>query len=92
MPLTEDFSVFSAGEFSSTATLDGHTVKGIYDDAYAEGVEIEGESPTFECESADVPSDLAQGDAVVIGTESFTVVTIKPDGTGWTVIVLERVA
>lgn len=46
----------------------------------------EGGSLRIEMRSADVPADAAHGDALAIGTDNFTVVEFKPDGTGMTVV------
>lgn len=73
------------------------TVNGIYDVQYVDlldgetGVPIEGRRRTFECRTADLPSDAGHGDRLIIGTEHFTIRGRRPDGEGVTVLVLEEV-
>jgi hypothetical protein len=68
----------------------------IFDDDYrllpADFVEAgaEGSAPQIQAVSADVPAGGKQGDAVTVNATAYTVVEIKPDGTGMTVIRLQE--
>ena len=86
-------NMFSTDEFGVTATINGNPVNGIYDATYFEvadgDVILESSQPAFLCRTVDVPS-AKHGDIVAIGSDSFLAVGIQPDGTGVTVIQLEK--
>lgn len=88
MAFVESFGQFF-GEFGVDATLNGQPVRGIFDDAYGEsfGGLIAGSGPMFR-----LPSSIAvsQGQPLVLGAVSYTVTGIEPDGTGLTVLRLEK--
>jgi hypothetical protein len=87
---TEDLGPFFNGtEFSEPATVAGVSVFGQFWDGYAEDRDIEGTNPVLACISADLPGDLEEGDTVVVSGKTYTIATIKPDGTGSTVLELE---
>jgi len=81
---------FSTDDFATAATIDGKTVKGIFDNAYIEDLDVSGTIPVFVCKKNDV-SDVSQGDPVEIGETSYQVASIEPDGTGVTRLVLEEI-
>lgn len=70
------------------------TVNGIFDNEFIEvdaggGVGVALNQPRFHCRTADV-SSAAEGDAITIGGVSYTVRIVQDDGTGMTVLILER--
>lgn len=78
-----------------TATLDGgEAFGGIFEAEYIDPLGMSGSQPSMECGSADV-STAAHGSAVVVTYKSvvtsYTVGTIKPDGTGMTRLLLQEV-
>lgn len=100
MAMTEDTTAFfSTAEFADTATLDGAAVVGIFDRAYEQGaIGISGMAsgqPVFTLPASSVPAAVV-GKALVIaaglGAGSYLVAESQPDGTGLTVLVLERTA
>ena len=80
---------FDVSEFADTATVGGVTVKGIFDADYAEGLGmVSGSMPVLLVMTAAVPT-VAAGDAVVIGSDHYTVGLVKDTGTGTTLLALE---
>lgn len=78
-----------------TATLDGGAAfSGTFEAEYIDPLGMSGSQPSLECGSADV-STAAHGSAVVVTYKSvvtsYTVGTIKPDGTGMTRLLLQEV-
>lgn len=79
------------------AMLDGHetavysaaTIKGIFDHAYIDPLDIMSEAPAFTCRSSDV-SGVAKNDAITVGGVSYKVKTPQPDGTGLITLILEK--
>lgn len=70
------------------------TVNGIFDNEFIEvdaggGVGVALNQPRFHCRTADV-SSAAEGDAITIGGVAHTVRIVQDDGTGMTVLILER--
>ena len=88
MSFVESFDPFFA-DFGVSATLAGNTVTGIFDDAYGEsfGGMVAGSGPMFR-----LPSSIAvtSGDALVHASTTYTVVGIEPDGTGLTLLRLQK--
>lgn len=73
-----------------TATVDGVTVNGIHDNAFLESMGITaGTGPVLLCAAADITS-AAQGDTAVIAAVSYTITSLEPDGTGMTLLRLNR--
>lgn len=70
------------------------TVNGIFDNEFIEvdaggGVGVALNQPRFHCRTADV-SSAAEGDTITIGGVAYTVRIVQDDGTGMTVLILER--
>lgn len=92
MPLSEDLSAFFVeADFADAATLDGVALDGIFDNAYAEGLEgISSREPRFRCaESAATQAATGASVLIVRGT-SYRVRSVQPDGTGTCQIWLAR--
>lgn len=90
MAFDEDVSVFfSTAEFADGVTYNGAAVTGIFDNAYFESEGIQGSQPVFTCPTAFVPNAL-HGDEMVRSGVTYRVVGVEPDGTGITLLRLER--
>lgn len=73
-----------------TATVDGATVNGIFDNDFLTAMGVTaGTGPVLLCASADVTS-AAQGDAVTVGAVGYTITSLEPDGTGMTLLRLQE--
>ena len=88
---TDDFAV------SATYTPAGgsaSTISGIFDDAF-EAVETGGfipvasSSPIFQCKTSAV-SSAAEGDALIVNSTSYLIRVVMDDGTGVTMLQLEK--
>ena len=89
MSFTEDLAPFFA-DFGIAATVGGVSVRGIFDNLYAVTLGFAaGTTPQLVVASASIPL-VAQDDAVVIATISYTVTAVEPDGTGMTLLRLDR--
>lgn len=88
MSFVEDRAPFYA-DFGIAATLNGAAVTGIFDDSYGEafGGLIAGSGPMFRLSSS---AGHAAGQSLVIGSVTYTVTEVKPDGTGETVLRLDK--
>jgi hypothetical protein len=94
MAFTEDMGVFfvpgDPGVVSATiGTTSG--IVGDFHDEYVEEFGIEGDAPTLTVPDSSLPIVHGHGTAVTIGATSYTIVGVKPDGTGITLLVLELV-
>lgn len=86
----EDLSVFTdTDDFAVTATVDGSSVNGIFGNAFVLVDFIESDKPVFDCASADIVG-VVHGDTVTIGSDTYKVRGIQPDGTGMTRLILEE--
>lgn len=70
------------------------TVNGIFDNDIVEvdaggGIPMAVRQPRFHCRTSDV-SSAAEGDAITINTVAYTVRVADHDGTGTTILVLEK--
>ena len=99
MAFVEVFSEFyNTDDFAVNATYtpqggSASTITGIFDEEYqlidAGSVGVSGSTPVFECASSSVPA-AAPGDTLVVNAVTFLVVEVQPDGTGVTVLILEK--
>lgn len=90
----EDFSVFtSPDEMGDTATIGATDVNGIFEEEYVEtvmnGVPVAGEHPMFGCAESDLPS-YTDGTVLVVRSTTYKIRNWQPDGTGWTILILEK--
>ena len=94
MAMTENLSAFfSAAQFATPATLGAAAVLGIFDRPYVEASlglsSMASARATYTLPTAQAGAAIDQT-LVVDGVGSFTVVESRPDGTGVTVLELER--
>lgn len=87
-----DLTVFFAD--GDSASIGGVTVRGHFENEHdpvnAGGmVEFSIQSATFSCKSSDVTA-VAEGSLITINGASYAVTDIQPDGTGVTMLILER--
>jgi hypothetical protein len=89
MAFTEDFASYFV-DFGVTATVDGVSVRGIFDNDFLSTLGITaGSGPVLLCAAADITS-AAQGDAVTVAAVSYTITAIEPDGTGMVLLRLQE--
>lgn len=92
---TEDLSPFFdvAGGFAQTATVGATSFPVIFDNGYQAALAnmVESTGPVCQAKSADV-STVVQGTSITIATVSYKVREVQPDGTGVTILFLERAA
>jgi hypothetical protein len=89
--MTEDLAPFFA-DFAVAATVNGAAVRGIFDNGFAlgaVGIGMAGTQPTLRLRTADVAADPV-GQAVSVNAVAYTVAAHEPDGTGISVLMLER--
>jgi hypothetical protein len=89
--MTEDLAPFFA-DFAVACTVNGAAVRGIFDNGFAlgaVGIGMAGTQPTLRLRTADVTSDPV-GQAVSVNAVAYTVAAHEPDGTGVSVLMLER--
>ncbi len=74
-----------------TATIGGSSFDVIFDDDYDEDFAIEASDPQFLCVSADLTTaGGTHGSTVTISGTNYTIINLRPDGTGLTRVVLEE--
>lgn len=86
---SEDLSAFfDTTELAVEVNFKGNIINVFFDQAYVEGLDVSGTSPVFRgVESQFI--DIAQGDAVSINNNNYTVDDFQPDGTGLIQIILK---
>lgn len=98
---TENLDDFlDVGDFAEAATYtpDGGaavSINGIFDLTYVDietggGVPISGLKAVFTCKASDVAAE-PEGDTVTARGVNYTIMVHQPDGTGLTLLVLEKV-
>ncbi|HEY0847400.1 MAG TPA: hypothetical protein VGE12_18670 [Noviherbaspirillum sp.] len=89
----EDLTTFfSTDDFAVEATIDGAAVRGIFDNEHVVAIGGSGmatTSPAFTMATASVPV-APVGKSLVYGGTTYTVAAHQPDGTGVSVLALER--
>lgn len=94
---TEDYSAFFdvANGFAVSATLNGVAVSGIFDNGNSIGavgmMGMANTTPSFMLPTASVPASPI-GISLVTGSASYLVASHEPDGTGVSVLLLEKSA
>lgn len=93
MPFTEDLSVFLRTEDFGTAAVysgSGETINGILDTEYEEPMgRVQAYKPVFTCRTSDVAS-ASHGQTLTIGATVYKIRGVEPDGTGITLLKLEK--
>ena len=94
MPFAENLApFFDAQGFASDATLAGAAVRGIFDNGSALGsvgvVGMASTQPSFTLPTAALPSPVV-GSALVVSGQAYAVVAHEPDGTGVSLLLLEK--
>lgn len=96
IPFADDLSnIFDVDEFATAVTYNGGTINGIFDnetvpiDAGGFAV-VHQEQPRLTCRTVDL-SSIAEDQAMVINSVNYTIQAWIDDGTGVTVIQLEKV-
>lgn len=85
---------FSLDEFAVEGLLDGTAVRGIFDQAYVAagaGMGMSSTVPAFTLPTASVPASPV-GKLLAIGSVTYAVAEHEPDGTGVSLLALERTA
>ena len=79
----------AVGDLAEPATVAGRPVRALFDAAYADVLGVASIAPALTCASADV-AHAVRGSAVTVRGVAYTVANLQPDGTGVTVLILER--
>lgn len=86
----EDLGAFLRAEDHGTeCSIKGRTLYAIFDAQYQEQLGVSGSGPALTCATEDV-ADVPRGEVVTVGADSYRVVAVEPDGTGITVLRLQR--
>lgn len=92
MPFTEDLTVFfQPGDFAHAAALDGVTVNGIFEDEYVSALGVESTGPVFVLRTVDAGA-AQHGSTLIVDGVTWSVVGVRPDGTGVTTLQLRASA
>lgn len=87
----EDLSVFFDSDgIGNAATVAGSAVDGIFERQFAEVDGIEGYYPTFLTTDEVAAGVTKRVTAIAISGVNYTAISKRPDGTGATLLVLER--
>lgn len=86
-------AMLSEDDFGVEVTVGASTIKGIFDKEYlaVQGGEadVESDAPTVLVRSSDVTAEsIAVSSTLTISSASYVVVSVQPDGTGMTRLVL----
>lgn len=77
-------------DFGVTAALGSLSVRGIFDNGYADAFgEIAGSAPSLLCRDEDI-AGTARGATLTIGATGYEVDNLIPDGTGFTRLLLSK--
>lgn len=85
----------TAATYRKRATVLDLSIEGIFDaersvGSIGEGADIASVSPQLLVRTADLPAGAGDGDLVTISAVAYTVRFLEPDGTGMTLIKLEK--
>jgi hypothetical protein len=91
---TEDLTqFFDTDDFGVAATIGATTVNGIFENQFL-GVPgeaaVAASTPTFTCQTSALPAITRGSTQATISAVTYTIVGVHPDGTGVTLLVLER--
>ena len=81
MSFEEDLSPFidTAGGFAQTGSIAGQPVAGIYNSGFDVALDVQTETPSFTCKSADIPAGADEGTPVILSEGTFTIKEIQPN-------------
>ena len=92
-------SFFDASEFGQVAEIKGKEIDGYFSEQteFLDGlapVPVQTTNPTFQCQTAEIPKGVAQGEPISVTRQDGTVfsgevVTVEADGFGLTLLTLE---
>lgn len=84
-------SAVAAKLATDSATLNSVAITGKFDNGSASGLNnmMLGSNPTFTCMASDAGS-ASRGQTLVVNAVNYTVREVKPDGTGFTLLELEK--
>jgi hypothetical protein len=91
-----DIDIFGvAARVTRAGQTVGTKVAGIYDDEYEAvdprgGIPFAVSQPRFMVATADLPTGTREGDALRIGSTTYTIRVVQADGTGVTTLLLEK--
>jgi len=88
MAFVEDLTPFFS-EFGETCTVDGVQITAIVDSPYTQALDVATSAWSLTCRAADVTT-VVFNDTATVRSVSYRVVGIEPDGTGVTVLRLEK--
>lgn len=90
MPMVEDLAqFFGAAEFGTEVQIGGADVLGLLEVGYHEVAGIGTTDPTFICAAADADSVVEGTTQLVDGSDTYTIRSVQPDGTGLAVLLLQ---
>ena len=78
--------------FGQAVTVAGQSVQAVFDNGFAlgsVGIGMAGTQPTLRMLTADLPADPV-GQTAVVGAVNYLIAAHEPDGTGVSVLMLER--
>ena len=88
---TEDLSLFFDPDgLGDTATVGAGSINGTFSREYAEVGNIEGYHPAFLIPDADAATITKNNTVLTIDSVSYTTVSKQPDGTGTTLLILQK--
>lgn len=91
---TDRATFFNTAEHGTTAVINSTNVDGVFDNEYAEILDVTGSTPMFICTTADLDAiapTVDRSTTVAIDGVDYTIEDIQPDGTGMTMLILEKV-
>ena len=90
MPMVETFATFfDATEFGTEVQIGSADVLGLLERGYHEVAGIATTDPTFTCAAADADSVVEGTTQLVDGSDTYTIRSVQPDGTGLAVLLLQ---
>jgi hypothetical protein len=87
--MVEDLNAYLEA-FGTDAVLDGQAQRVVFDNAYREAFDgVSTRQPMAQLPTA-AAAAVTQDSRLVVGGVTFRVRSNEPDGTGWTILMLER--
>lgn len=85
----EDRAAFLA-DFGEDVTIGGQPARGIWYDAYVDALGVASTGPALGAFSVDLPALTVNTTTLVRGAVTYRIVDDQPDGTGWTILRLQK--